>query len=490
MKLKSALNNFNPSRQKLIKCKEEGAKFEYIGNSFLPYVKNVGIAEKRLQHDGKSIVTVYPTMTVHRSPLKFPNYKPEIPEENPFNKLKYADRFQFAFFKSRPKITEECIHSSEYYFEDGLRKVRPYYMVRECSVRGLEKPMTALEFENKVILDISKDEKIRLKFGTNKVFKNLEICRPEDMVENGDILSEIVHRHEKAVLDQPIEVIHENDDIVVINKPSTLPVYPIGQYRMNSATFILKKEFGYRNVKNAHRIDIGTSGVCIFAKDSSASKIHKMLENVSNISKEYIARVEGQFPKSIAEIDFPLTTNHLSNRTFKEKEAKNAFTQVELIEYDLETDTSLVRCRPKTGRTHQIRRHLAMSGHPIVNDESYNEKCIGYRFDYNLEEIKAIVDKLLERSQQSELQNVKIVPYNPDLENDDWKESLSRTIGRNNHFCIKCELGEEYERKVAKIVTVPLCLHSAEYQLPGLTLTAPWPKWATDIEHFKHIRRM
>ena len=119
------------------KFKEEGTRFEYIGNSFLPYVKNVGIAEKRLQHDGRCIVTVYPTMTVHKSPLQFKNYQPANSEENPFLALKYADRYQFAYYKNRPKITEECVHSSEYYFEDGLRKVRPYYMVRECHVKGL-----------------------------------------------------------------------------------------------------------------------------------------------------------------------------------------------------------------------------------------------------------------------------------------------------------------------------------------------------------------
>ena len=69
-----------------------------------------------------------------------------------------------------------------------------------------------------------------------------------------------------------------------------------------------------------------------------------------------------------------MNSRHYANTTLKEKEPVPSLTIFERLSYDSETNTSLVKCEPKTGRTHQIRRHLKMLGHCIVNDVNYNEK--------------------------------------------------------------------------------------------------------------------
>ena len=139
---------------------------------------------------------------------------------------------------------------------------------------------------------------------------------------------------------------------------------------------------------------------------------------------------------------------------------------------------------PKTGRTHQIRKHLSMFGFPIVNDELYNEKSAKLRFEYDSKRIEKAVNSLLSRQTSN-----RISTYDPNLKNLEWKHSLKHILGNNSDFCLKCELGVDYERFVAKNVAVPLCLHSMKYKLQDLTLDAGWPKWATSIHYFKQIRR-
>ena len=115
----------NTKNEKLIEeiireARQAGSKCQLIGSSYLPYVKNVGIASKRLQENGKEIVTVLPSMYYSRMPKPYYNIK--------FKNMKNNwTLFECEFFKARPAISMECLHSSEYYFEDGLRKVRPYY---------------------------------------------------------------------------------------------------------------------------------------------------------------------------------------------------------------------------------------------------------------------------------------------------------------------------------------------------------------------------
>lgn len=81
-----------------------------------------------------------------------------------------------------------------------------------------------------------------------------------------------MHRHEPPVTAQPIRILTEDDEVVVVDKPSSLPVHPCGRFRHNTVIFILGKEHGLRELHTLHRLDRMTSGVLMFAKTVAASK--------------------------------------------------------------------------------------------------------------------------------------------------------------------------------------------------------------------------
>ena len=124
--------------------RKAGSESKLIGLSHLPLVENIGFAEKRLQHDGQEIATVYPIMYFSKVPRRYAN-APFVHESN-----FWCNKNHMAYYKARPGLSMECLNSSEYYFEDGLRKVRPYYQVREANVGELPHPMTISEYHSLV----------------------------------------------------------------------------------------------------------------------------------------------------------------------------------------------------------------------------------------------------------------------------------------------------------------------------------------------------
>ena len=115
-----------------------------------------------------------------------------------------------------------------------------------------------------------------------------------EYIRAGDVVSMVGHKHERPVLDQTIDIIFENEKLLVVNKPSTMPIYPIGDYRLNTLLHILTKENGYRNLKNLHRIDKNTSGVCLIVKGEMDSTVKEMFFGGLNLAckfshKEYVA---------------------------------------------------------------------------------------------------------------------------------------------------------------------------------------------------------
>lgn len=90
--------------------------------------------------------------------------------------------------------------------------------------------------------------------------------------QNNDFLRNTVHRHEPPVTAQPIRILAEDEEVVVVDKPSSLPVHPCGRFRHNTVIFILGKEHGLRELHTLHRLDRMTSGVLMFAKTAAVSK--------------------------------------------------------------------------------------------------------------------------------------------------------------------------------------------------------------------------
>ena len=139
-------------------------------------------------------------------------------------------------------------------------------MVHDNYLHTLSQPITLAQYF-KTMLTYSPKEYLELRIKLGLIFINFEqAISSEQLLKEGDYFSSITHYHERPVLDDRIEIIHEDDDLVVVNKPASIVVYPISGYRLNSLTYILAKEMGFMNLRPIHRLDKLTSGVMIFSK--------------------------------------------------------------------------------------------------------------------------------------------------------------------------------------------------------------------------------
>eukprot|EP00731_Ephydatia_muelleri_P026928 Em0018g1028a len=196
------------------------------------------------------------------------------------------------------------------------------------------------------------------------------------VVKNNDVICHTVHRHEPPVTAQPLKIIHEGDDIVVIDKPSSIPVHPCGRYRHNTVVFLLGKEHNLFNLRTIHRIDRLTSGLLIFAKSLARAQSLEAQIRGRELDKEYVCRVGGEFPSGTVECNEPILIVSMKLGICKvDPQGKDCSTTFTRLSYN--GRTSVVKCIPKTGRMHQIRVHLQWLGYPIVNDPLYNNLAWG-----------------------------------------------------------------------------------------------------------------
>ncbi|MDR3566297.1 MAG: RluA family pseudouridine synthase [Negativicutes bacterium] len=196
-------------------------------------------------------------------------------------------------------------------------------------------------------------------------------------VKTGDTLR-VLNAEDAAYGVQPeegfIEILYEDDYMLVVNKPAHQLVHPTGQTTKGTLANYLANVLQHRNIVTAirpvHRLDRETSGCIIFAKDSRSQFILEQQLKDRRLKRIYWALVSGLVSPAAGTIDAPIGAHpSLPNRRAIHTQGEQAITHYRTIHSY--SDTSLLELTLDTGRTHQIRLHLAHLGYPVIGDGMY-----------------------------------------------------------------------------------------------------------------------
>ena len=228
--------------------------------------------------------------------------------------------------------------------------------------------------------------------------KGSEIVHLNDEISMPNLVGEAV---EEIASDESIdfEVIFEDDSVIVVSKPSGLIVHPGSGIANGTLVNGLAAQFpDLREIGDptrlglVHRLDKGTSGLLIVARTPEALDNLKFQMQERHVHRQYFAIVAGHLESNKGVVDAPLgrdPKNPLKRAVINS--GKYARTHYEIDQkYESPFKVSMLNCRLETGRTHQIRVHLAAIGHPVLGDELY-----GGRTSFNIENRLALHAQLL-----------------------------------------------------------------------------------------------
>lgn len=177
--------------------------------------------------------------------------------------------------------------------------------------------------------------------------------------------------------DIDIDIIYEDDDVIVVNKPKNMVVHPaVGNWTGTLVNAMLGKhnlsdENGEFRPGIVHRLDKNTTGVMIVAKNNNSHNILAKQIQEHNFKKVYVALVKGVIPENEAIIEMPIGRHPTDRKKMAVvKDGREAYTKFKVLER-FEKYT-FIEVELKTGRTHQIRVHMAHIGYPIVGDDTYS----------------------------------------------------------------------------------------------------------------------
>ena len=216
----------------------------------------------------------------------------------------------------------------------------------------------------------------------NKIIVNGKKEKASYKVQNGDkieIEEEPAKEIEIKAQDIPLEILYEDNDIIVVNKPKGMVVHPANGNPdgtlVNAIMSICKDSLsgigGEIRPGIVHRLDKNTSGAIIIAKNDKAHiNLSEQLKN-HEIKKTYIALVRGIVKENNATINMPIGRSKKDRKKMDvDKNGKEAITHFKVLKrYQ---DCTLLEINIETGRTHQIRVHLSHIGYPIIGDEVYS----------------------------------------------------------------------------------------------------------------------
>lgn len=209
----------------------------------------------------------------------------------------------------------------------------------------------------------------------DKVFVNI----PDDKLT--DIVAENID----------VKVIYEDEDVIVIDKEKGMVVHPgSGNYTgtlvnalVHSHKDNLSSINGVIRPGIVHRIDKDTSGILVVAKNDNAHKNLSEQFSKHSIKRVYIALVKGIVKEDKFDISLPIgrSSKDRKKMAVTYKNSKNAITHIKVLRRFYNSNVTLVEAKLETGRTHQIRVHMAYNGYPLVGDETYGKKDTKFKVE-------------------------------------------------------------------------------------------------------------
>ena len=227
-----------------------------------------------------------------------------------------------------------------------------------------------LNISRSKIQKLIKEEKILV---NNKPISNSYQVRINDQIEVNDDLDYEINVEPEDI---PINIVYEDDDLLIINKETGMVVHPApGHYNSTLVNALLYK---YKNLAGdkfrpgiVHRLDKDTSGLMLVAKNEyTLEKLSEMISK-KEVERHYLAIVDGIIKNDTGTIDAPIgrDENNRQKMAVTDKNSKEAITYFKVV--DRFKNNTLIECKLETGRTHQIRVHMAYIGFPITNDPLY-----------------------------------------------------------------------------------------------------------------------
>ena len=219
-----------------------------------------------------------------------------------------------------------------------------------------------------------------------KIGQNIDVSLPE--AKQLDVVAE----------DIALDIVYEDEHMLVVNKPQNMVVHPAaGNYEgtlvnalMHHCGDSLSGINGVIRPGIVHRIDKDTSGLLLVAKDDATHLGLSEQIKEHSLTRKYIALVHGNFKNDEGTVDAPIGRHPTDRKRMciTEKNSKNAVTHYRVLQRFMEY--TLVECKLETGRTHQIRVHMASLGHPVMGDKTYGVKKEKYNLSGQLLHAKIV----------------------------------------------------------------------------------------------------
>lgn len=294
---------------------------------------------------------------------------------------------------------------------------------------------------------------------------------------------------------------HEDDDMIVINKPAGMPVHPAGRYNYNSIVEVMRAERGHGwNPLPCNRLDRLTSGIMFVGKHRAAAEDLSAQLKKRTLKKEYVARVVGEFPEGDIVCEQPILQISpklgLNRVRADGKEARTLFKRLAYYPVGENNEAekwtsfestdpegkpwkklkgySIVRCLPLTGRTHQLRVHLQFLGHPIANDPIYaNQRVFGQDLGKGAEHSDDDEDIITRLGKMGKEEVAEAVAYHDEMVDQYHKRKAEKLSG---DLCPVCDTPLYTDPGAHEL---GIYLHAMKYALPGVwAYETPLPQWA------------